>query len=905
MTRTESTGGTWVLTSDGATIHVRRPEPRDEDAVLAMHRAMSVEDLRLRFFGISDTAVSQAARRICAVARPGCGSLVAVSGDRIVGVAEYIAIAGSGAAEGSGEAELALAVADSWHGRGVGTLLIEHLVAFAREDGIRALVADTLTGNRQMLRVFADMGLPVHSSREDDVVRSVIPLDVGAENPGYDTYLEAMGAREGIADVASLIPLFRPRSIAVAGAGRRADSVGRALLRNVCDGGFGGTVSVLHPSAHTVEGIRAHRRPADLPQAPDLVIVAVPAAAVPDLAEDCGRAGVRALLVVTSGLTAEQGTRLRASCRRHGMRMVGPNCLGLARTDPDTSLNATFAPLAPLPGGIGVAVQSGGVGIALIGQLNRLGIGTSTFASLGDKYDVSGNDMLQVWAADDRTTMAVLHLESFGNPRKFSRIVRRVGRGMPVLTVDTGRSAAGRRAAGSHTAAAVTPTVARGALFTQAGVTATRSLGDLIATAALLHAQPLPQGPSIAVVGNAGGAGVLAADACVDAGLAVPSFDADLESDLRALLPPGAACGNPVDTTAVVDAGQLHACVDRVLASGHVDAVVLALVPTALGDPLADVLRGPSVREHPVVVVAPDRAASVELRTGADGGGTPVYNDTRTAAVALAHAVDRTMWLTRPRGTVRRPADLDRATVRTLIREFLREHPEGGWLPPRACARVLTAYGIPQSPWRHVRTAEEAVAAGRELGPLGDEGRVALKAHGPDLVHKTDAGGVRLRLLGDEEIGDAFTTMADHLGTAMRGAVVQPMAPPGIELIAGVTQDEVLGPLIMFGLGGVTTDVLDDHGARLTPLTDLDAAALITGSRASRLLYGHRGSAPADTDAVADLLQRLSHLADDHPQVTDAEFNPLIARPDGVIVVDTRIHLAPRTRTDPYLRHLR
>jgi GNAT superfamily N-acetyltransferase len=283
MAQTES--GTWVSTSDGATVHVRRPDPRDEGAVPATHRAMSAEDLRLRFFGTSDAAVSQAAQRICAPARPGYGALIAVAGERIVGVAEYIAIAGSG------EAELALAVADTWHGRCVGTLLIEYVVALAREDGVRALVADTLTWNRDMLRVFADMGLPVHSSssREDDVVRSVIPLDVGAEDPGYDTYLEAMGAREGIADVASLVPRFHPRWIAVAGAGRRADSVGRALLRNVCDGGFRGIVGVLHPSAHTVDGVRDHRSPADLPEAPDLVIVAVPAAAVPDLAEDCGR----------------------------------------------------------------------------------------------------------------------------------------------------------------------------------------------------------------------------------------------------------------------------------------------------------------------------------------------------------------------------------------------------------------------------------------------------------------------------------------------------------------------------------------------------------------------------------------------------------------------------------------
>ncbi|MFE5330358.1 GNAT family N-acetyltransferase [Embleya sp. NPDC056575] len=894
----------WALAADGETVLLRRPGPEDRDRVSAMHRAMSAESLYLRFFGVSESAARETAERVTTPDRAGCGALIALTpdGDEVVGVVEYNGADGPGPGSRSGEAELALAVADAWHGRGIGTLLIEHVVTMARADGVRTLVADLLPWNRPMLRVLEDMGMPVRNRLVSGVLSCEIPLD--GDIPTIERYLTAVARREALADVASLVPLFAPRSVAIAGAGRRADSVGRALLHNVKTAGYAGSLAVLHPTATQVDGVPAFPTPDLLPEVPDLVVVAVPADRVPDLVEDCGRVGVRAVVVVTSGGTPEQAARVHASIRRHGMRMVGPNCLGIAQTDPATALNATFGWTVPTRGGAGVAVQSGGVGIALIEQLNRLGIGVSTFASLGDKYDVSGNDMLQWWQADPRTTMAILHLESFGNPRKFSRIARTVGRVKPVLTVDAGRSAAGRRAAGSHTAAAVTPTVARGALFRQAGVTAVQTLGDLVAVAALLHAQPLPDGASVAVIGNAGGAGVLAADACVDAGLAVPRFGPDLEADLRALLPAGAACANPVDTTATVDGETLRRCVDRVLAAGHVDAVVLALAPTALGDPLGDLLEGPAVRARPVLVIAPERGAAVELLP-AVGGTVPVYNDARTAAVALAHAYERSMWLTRPRGTVPPLPDVDRGAARALVADHLMREPDGGWLPPRACARLLGAYGIEVSPWRQAFDADEAVALARELAPLGADGAVVLKAYGPHIVHKSDVGGVRLRLVGDDAVRAAFTDLADRIGALMESVVVQPMAASGVELIAGVTQDEVLGPLVLFGLGGVATDVLADHGARLTPLTDLDAHTLLAGSRGAPLLYGHRGAAPVDTAGIENVLHRLSRLADDVPQLVEADLNPLVARPDGVTVLDARIRLAPRPGHDPYLRRLR
>lgn len=895
--REQAPGERHALAADGTMLRLAPPEAGDEPAIRAFFQELSPTSLHMRFFGGSRRAAAETAERVCSTSAAQGGALIAWHGDAVVGVAEFYRTAPT-------EAELAVTVAELWHHRGIGTLLIEHLIEVARTRGIRSWTADVLCDNRAMLRVLQDMGLPLHRRLEGGVVTAVIPLDLPVDDPGREEFLSAMGVRERSADAASLLPLFRPTTVAVAGAGRRPDSVGRAILANLSADGWTDGLFVVHPSADEIAGVPAYARVADLPRLPEVVVVAVPAKAVPELAEECGKAGVAALVVVTAGLSPEQGAQVRASCHRHGMRMIGPNGVGIADTSGRPLLNANFTGVAPIPGRAGLAVQSGGVGIALLRQLNRLGIGVSTFASLGDKYDVSGNDMLQWFETDPRTELAVLHLESFGNPRKFSRIARRTGRAIPVLTVDAGRSASARRAAATHTAAAVTPTVARGALFRQAGVTATRSLGDLVAAAALMCAQPLPKNSAVAVIGNAGGLGVLAADACADAGLTVPQLGDQITKGLEALLPAGASCANPVDTTATISGETLRRVIDLIASTGHVGAILLALAPTALGDPLADLTQGSAVRGIPIAVVAPERAEAVDL-VPALHGTFPVFSDTRTAAVALAHARDRARWLTRPRGVVPTLDGLDATGARATIDAYLAARPNGGWLPPDQCAAVLGSYGVPQAEWRLAASADDAVVAARALAPMSASRSVALKAYGPELPHKSDVGGVRLGLVGDDAVRAAYTDMAHRLGARMDGVVIQPMAAPGVELIVGVDQDEVLGPLVLFGLGGTSVDVLDDHAARLTPLTDLDAMDLIAESRAAKLLYGHRSQPPCDTDAVQDLLHRVSRLADDLPPVCELDLNPAIAGPDGVTVVDARIRVAPRQPTDPYLPRVR
>ncbi|MFI6444398.1 GNAT family N-acetyltransferase [Kitasatospora sp. NPDC050543] len=896
-----------ALLADGTTAIIRPLGPADRDAVLELHSArMSEASRRLRFFGVSRRAPELAADRLCGPPRPGLLALGAWVGADLIGEADCETTDGR-----ADTAELALAVADTWQHHGVGTLLVEHLVHAARERGIRELEADTLVGNRAVHKLFSDLGLPVHRHLDQGELKVRVPLDENDEH-----YREAVDERGRAAGVASLTALLRPRSIAVIGASRRSGSVGQAVLLKIREGGFTGELWAVNPYADEVAGEPAFPDLSSLPGTPDLAVLAVPPVVVPGAAQECGLAGVRALVVLTSNLDGGQARQLMHACRRHSMRLVGPNSLGIAQTDPVVRLDAEFGGALPLPGTAGIAVQSGGVGIALLERLARLGIGVSSFVSLGDKFDVSGNDLLQWWESDGRTDLALLHLESFGNPRAFSRTARRVTRRIPVLTVDAGRSVAGRRGAASHTAAAATPTVTREALFRQAGITATRSIAELVETAALLHAQPLPRPRgNIAVLSNAGGIGILAADACAEAGVPLLELPSEQAEELLDLLPDGASTGNPVDTTAAATAEHLRACVDLLARSPAIDGLIVCLVPTALAsedgpEAIRALLEGPARRRIPVAIVQVGQEAPVRCLSCADGGTLPSYSDPAAAARALAHARDRARWLAEPHpehgttATADTPS-ADTPSARRLTADFLRSRPEGGWLDPKATADLLACYDVPLTTSMWARNEQEALHAARTLRPYGHDGRVVLKAYWPDQVHKSRAGAVRTGLATDADVRTAYSGFTTRFGARMDGAVVQPMAAPGLELLAGIVQDQVFGPLVVLGLGGTTTDILDDRSARLAPLTERDLTTMVTELRGAALLTGTPVVPPVDTQAVRHVLAALSRMAADLPQLTEADLNPLIAYPGGLICVDARVRLEPRRPFDPYLRRLR
>lgn len=890
MARQEHAASSYALLTDGGTVRIRPARPEDTEAVRELHAAMSADNNYLRFFSLSPLNADREAHRVCREPGPDHLALLAWAGDALVGVAGYEVTSRPD------QAEVAFSVADQMHGHGIATLLLDHLVSAARQHQILAFTAQTLGENSAMLGVFADAGLPVRRKVADGVVDLVIDLPAGDGDPSLPRYLDAVSRRESYADVASLRHLLAPKSIAVIGASRRENAVGTRILRNITAGGFTGAVYPVNPHADEVAGVPCVRAIRDLPDDVDLAMIAVPALSVPDVAEQCGQRGIRSLVVVTSGLGAA-GPDLLAICRKYGMRLVGPNCFGIAV--PGLGLDATFGRDRPLEGTAGLVVQSGGIGVSLTEHLSRLGIGISSFVSVGDKYDVSSNDLLAWWEQDQQTRMAILYLESFGNPRKFATTARRVGRQMPVLTVVGGRSADGQRAARSHTAAAATPLVTREALFEQAGIIATESLGELIGCAAFLSSQPCPAGRRVVVVSNAGGAGVLAADACVDEGLELAPISEATRTRLTEILPAGSTIANPVDTTAAIDAEAFGACLAAVAADEEVDAVICVIVPTAMADLTEAITAARPLK--PVAVAILDQAEDVKLVAGQAGAdAVPSFAYPEGAVKALRHAARYGAWRRRPPGDVPALREVRGIEARELIADFLSANPDGGWLPAASVNKLLACYQIPLVTTVLARTEQEAVTAASALG-----GQVVLKAQADGLVHKTEAGAVRLDLRGTADVSAAYQDLAAAFGDKLTGVLVQPMLKGGVEVLIGVVAEPVFGPLVVFGLGGIATDLLGDHCARLSPLTDNDARELITGVRASRLLDGYRGQPAADTSALADVLLRVSRLADDLPEVAELDLNPVIARADGCQAADARIRVVPAEPSDPYLRKLR
>ncbi|PPK67236.1 GNAT family N-acetyltransferase [Actinokineospora auranticolor] len=860
----------WALDRAGGTVRIRELVPADQPALTALLDGLPPRDRYLRFFTLSSTSARRYTDSLLGAGARGRPALGAFRGDQLLGVASY---ARSG---GPATAEFALVVDHRDQAHGMGTLLMEALVSRAGAEGVDTLTADVLAENTRMTRLLTDLGLPMRCERDGSVLGVTITLAAG------ERYRGAVDARERTADLAGLEPVLRPRSVAVIGAGRAAGSVGRAVLANILRGGFTGALTAVNPNATSLLGVSCVPSVGDLADAPDLVVLCVPAPVVPTVLTECAAAGAKAALVITSGITGPLARQVRAIVRAHGMRMVGPNCLGLVNTHPDVRLDATFAAHPTAAGEVGVLTQSGGVAIVLAEALTRIGAGVSTLVSTGDKLDVSGNDLLHWWTADPGTTAVAVYLESFGNPRRFARLARGLSAVKPVVVVRAGVSDAGRRAAGSHTAALASPTATLDALYHQAGLTPVDSLAELVDALALFTSVPLPAGPRTAVVTNAGGAGVLAADACARHGLVVPEFGADTLAALRAVLPPGAAAADPVDTTAAVGPEVMTAAVAAVLGDDSVDAVVALCVPTALGDPTPGVLAAVSADSaKPVLLVRLGQASGVAREPVPGGGFVPGYADPDRAVRALAHAVHRRRWLDRPRTPAARPGGVDRGAIERLVAA----HPDGGWLDPAESLALLAAAGVPVQPGRVVAVEHAAEAAAAELVARGRP--LALKAVTDGVLHKAKAGGLALGLCDHHDISAAVTVLRENFGDRLRGVFVQAMAEPGTELLVGVRGDPRFGPLVVFGAGGTDAEA-GTHTARLCPLAEADLTDL----------------AHEDT-AVADVLRRVGHLADTTPEIAELDVNPVIRTPAGVIAVDARVRLVPASHADPLARVLR
>jgi len=798
--------------------------------------------------------------------------------------------------------EVAMAVDDRLHGKGIGSLLLERLALLAVANGFRRFWAITHAENKLMLDVFRDSGFECRTKMAGQYVEvdlSVIPSE---------TSVTRSELRDRISTTASLRPFFQPRSVAVIGASRNPSNIGTRILNALIRHGFRGRIYPINPKAPSIASIIAYPTVRDLPEAPDLAVIAVPRDAVLDVVDDCAARGTRAVVVITAGFaeTGPEGQELQRQLvekiRGHGMRMVGPNCLGLINPDPAIRLNASFSPIFPDSGRIAFSSQSGALGLAVLSLARERELGISNFVSVGNKADVSGNDLLQYWEEDKQTDVILLYLESFGNPRRFARIAKRISRHKPIVAVKAGRTGAGRRAAGSHTAALAASDVAVEALFHQTGVMRADTLDEMFDLAAALSTQPLPKGRRVAILTNAGGLGILCADTCEASGLTVQELSGPTKNLLKEFLPPAASVMNPVDMIASAGAEHFRRAVEILLAADEVDAIIVLYIDLALAN-VADLAQGVAGgvaagrskggAQKPVlacVMAGTDSGKPISV----DGERVPNYAFPESAARVLGKITAYAEWRNRPEDLIPDFDDIEPRTARAICQGALHNQGEG-WLSAEDVRKVLSALALPLARGGVCRTGDEAARLAREIGFP-----VAVKLASRRIVHKSEVGGVKLNLESETAVREAFANIQARLLQerkldAMDGVLVQSMIAAGVELMVGVTEDPLFGPLVAFGLGGIHVEILRDVCFRVTPLTDRDAREMVQSIRGYRLLEGYRGHSAADTAAIEELVLRISRLVEEVPEISELDLNPVIALPpgQGCLIVDARIRVAP------------
>jgi acyl-CoA synthetase (NDP forming)/RimJ/RimL family protein N-acetyltransferase len=848
-----------VILRDGSTLRLRPPAASDADRVLAFFAGLTRDSLYTRFHGLPEVGPKLAQDQLDPdwVER---GALIGTEDHgRVVAVASYARL------RDPLVAEVAFAVADATQGVGVGTRMLEQLAEFASDAGIATFVAEVLEGNSAMLGVFAAAGFEQTRAGLGGVVEVRLPI------ASTERYLDCVDDRDHTAVVASLRPFFEPRSVAVIGASARRGAIGGELFRNLIAGDFDGAAYPVNVRGESVSGVPAFDSIEAVPEVVDLVVIALPGVAVIEAAEAALRTGVRALCVISAGF-AETGSegrrrqeRLLELVRSYGGRIIGPNCLGIAVSS--RRLNATFGPAHIPAGNIAFSSQSGALGLAFLQEAARRRVGLSSFVSVGNKADVSSNDLLELWEEDEETDLILLYLESFGNPRRFGRIARRVARRKPILAMKSGRSRAGARASASHTAALAGSDAAVDALFHQAGVIRADTLDQLLDVATLLATQPLPAGRNVAILTNAGGLGILCADACETAGLALPAL--------------AGGTANPVDMLGSATGAAYEEALPPLLADPGVDAVIVLFVPPVIAgaQEVAESIRravdGLETLDKPILAVIMSNDGNPRI-LGAGERPIATFAYPESAAAALGHAAARGDWLGRAAGTIPTLDAIDRQAARAIV-DIALDGTEDTWLDPAATRALLSAYGLPMVKELTVHAGAEAVAAAARLGfPVV----VKTAAAG---AHKTESGGVAL----DLRDADAVRHGIEGVGLP---AIVQPMVRGECELLAGVVQDPVFGPLVAFGPGGVLAELIGDASIRIAPLTDVDARELVHDGKAGRLVAGFR-SGPSDDAALIDLVHRLGRLATDLPEIAELDLNPVIGQARGCTVVDARIRV--------------
>ncbi|NPC95284.1 GNAT family N-acetyltransferase [Nocardioides sp. zg-DK7169] len=873
-----------VLLRDGRTAHIRPIGPADADLLVDFYdKRVSDQSKYYRFFSPMPHLSERDVRRFTHVDHVDRVAFVLTLSGQMIAVGRFDVVR-------PGEAEVAFLVEDRHQGRGIAQVLLEHLAQAARERGVEKFVAEVLPDNTRMIQTFRDAGYRVASEYED----GVLALEFSIEPT--ETAIGVMLNREHQAEAASIHRFVNPRSVAVIGASRRQDTIGQALVRNLVTGDFSGRVYAVNPSAAAVSGLPAYKSVMEIPDEVDVAIVAVPADAVQDVVLDCAAKGVHGLVVISAGFaeTGEEGRqrqrRLVGLSRSYGLRLIGPNALGIINTDPNVSINASLSPLMPPRGRAGFFCQSGALGSAILEKVNNRGLGLSTFVSAGNRADVSGNDLLQYWEEDDTTEVVLLYLESIGNPRKFSRIARRVSLRKPIIAVRSGRTTQGVPM--GHTVRRIAaPPQAVDAMFRQAGVIQVESLEEMFDVAQLVAHQPLPRGRRVAIVGNSDALGLLAADAAAAVGLVV---------------------NRSVALSAEPSAEEFEDALDEAIDDPEVDAVIAVYIPplNISGEGVANVLAAvgeqsdkPLVSSFlgaegvPELLRVPDVAGSTAGR-----GSVPSYPAVEAAVRALAHVVDYAVWLRTPEGPVPDDDEVDRPAGKRLVNQVLHRHPEGTDLAQPALTELLGAYGVQLWSSRPVTTLDEAVAAGTEL-----EWDVVLKATADHLRERPDLAHVWRNIEGPAEMRSAWASLTQMISDPGKaGFVVQKNARPGVPIAIRSIEDPLFGPVVSFGISGPLIELLADKSYRIPPLGPHDAASMVREIKSSPMLFGYRGSEVVDVDEVERLIRRVAQLQNDLPQVRALELSLVLAGAHGATVLTAAARVEPVAdpRSDWFVRRL-
>jgi len=869
-----------VVASDGGIVHLRPILPTDADALLRFHESLSERTRYLRFFGPYPRISERDLARFTTVDHRARVAFICLLGDEIIAVGRYEGLPGDGGpggttgTEGIDSAEVAFVARDEHQGRGLGSILLEHLAAAARENGLRRFEAEVLVENHAMVRVFRQAGYQVNREFADGVLHLEFDIDPTEKS------LAVRDSREQRAEARSVHNALHPTSVAVIGASTDPSKIGHAVFANLLRANFTGPVYPVNPEARSVRGVRAYPSVTDIPDDVDLAVVAVPAAGIDDVMDSCLAKGVTTLVVLSAGFAdaGEDGSvtqrRLVEQARAHGMRVIGPNALGVANTAADVRLNATLAPVLPGQGRVGFFSQSGALGIAILAAAAERGLGLSTFVSAGNRADLSGNDLLQYWQTDPSTDVVLLYLETFGNPRKFARLARRLARTKPIVAVKSGRHSA-PIPAHAEMAAPIDDASVK-VLFEQSGVIRVETLSELFDTALLLAYQPLPDGPRVAVVGNSTALGLLVTDGLLDSGLD--------------------PAGGAVDVGASATPDQFAAAVAAAVQGDACDALVAVFVPPIAtpGAEYARALRAAVAGSgKPVVAVflAVEGVPAELAQPGEDGtpgrGSVPSFPSPERAVAALSRVSRYSRWRSRPVGEFVTPDGIDLDRARALVATL-----PAGRIDDAAAVDLLDCFGIRVTAFRRVRGADAAVAAAAELGYP-----VAIKAVGDRWRHRTDLVGVRLDIGTEPAIRRAVDDLVALTGDDEM--YVQRMAPKGLSCVLEVVEDPSFGSLLSFGLSGVATELLGDRAFRVVPVSDQDAAALVRGPRAAPLLAGYRGSEPTDLGALEDVVLRVGKIAEELPEVRSLALDPVLASASGVFVTGARVVLGPApTRHD-------